>query len=283
MEFVEGLNISEFLKKNPEKLNDVFNQVIEGFKYLEENNILHRDIRPENILISEEGNVKIIDFGFGKQIQFETDNDKSVSLNWRYAIPEEFTNMTYNSKTEVYFIGKLFEEIILENNFENFAYKTTLNKMIERSPLKRSGSFFNIERVMINDSDPRLTFSGKQKETYKVFAESLSDSLSNVGPDIQYISDIDQIISKLKDLHEKCLLEDYVQNTNSLIKCFIKGSFSYYTSKRVPSVQLKNFLDFLKNSPVDKQKIIINNLWGRIDSIPRRDENPPIDVDDIPF
>lgn len=283
MEFIEGQNISEFLKNNPEKLNDVFNQVIEGFKYLEENKILHRDIRPENILISDEGVVKIIDFGFGKQIQFETDNDKSVSLNWRYATPEEFTEKVYDSKTEIYFTGKLFEEIILENNLESFAYKTTLNKMIERSPLKRYGSFFDIERTIITDTEPKLTFTNKQKETYKTFAGSLSAALSNVSPDVQYISDIDQIISKLKDLYEKCLLEDFVQNTGSLIKCFIKGNFSYYTSKRVSLIHLKNFLDFFKNSPVDKQKIIINNLWGRIDSVPRREETPPVDVDDIPF
>ena len=66
MEYVQGLDISDFLKKNPEKLNDIFTQVIEVFKYLEENKILHRDIRPENILISEDGIVKIIDFGFAK-------------------------------------------------------------------------------------------------------------------------------------------------------------------------------------------------------------------------
>ena len=162
-------------------------------------------------------------------------------MNWRYTIPEEFTDKVYDSKTEAYFIGKLFEEIILENNLESFAYKSALNMMIERNPSKRLGSFFGIERIIINDTAPKLTFSGKQKETYKAFAESLSEALSNVGSDTQYIHDIEQIITKLKDLHEKCLLEDYVQNTGSLIKCFIKGSFTYHTStnKRVSSTKLK--------------------------------------------
>jgi eukaryotic-like serine/threonine-protein kinase len=81
MDYIKGDTISNFIVANPDRINDIFSQIMSGFLYLEENEILHRDIRPENILVTESGIVKIIDFGFGKQIVFKEDYDKSISLS----------------------------------------------------------------------------------------------------------------------------------------------------------------------------------------------------------
>lgn len=67
MEFIDGQQIAKYLLANPSRFDDVFHQTINAFQYLETNAILHRDIRQENILVSSEGNVKVIDFGFGKK------------------------------------------------------------------------------------------------------------------------------------------------------------------------------------------------------------------------
>ena len=53
MEYVDGTDIQEYLKVNPDKINDVFIQTIQGFRHLEEFKILHRDIRPQNIMVNE--------------------------------------------------------------------------------------------------------------------------------------------------------------------------------------------------------------------------------------
>jgi serine/threonine-protein kinase len=55
MEYIDGETISDFIGKNPERINSVFEQTIAGFKYLEDHDILHRDIRDANILITKEG------------------------------------------------------------------------------------------------------------------------------------------------------------------------------------------------------------------------------------
>lgn len=82
MEFVDGTDVEDYLKNAPEKINEIFLQVINGFRYLEANNILHRDIRPQNLMVTNTDNVKIIDLGFGKKIEQSKDFDKSISLNW---------------------------------------------------------------------------------------------------------------------------------------------------------------------------------------------------------
>jgi len=77
---------------------------------------LHRDIRPANILVDNSGTVKIIDLGFGKQIRATKDFDKSLSLNWWCAVPKEFGLGLYDFSTEVYFVGKLFEDLITHHS-----------------------------------------------------------------------------------------------------------------------------------------------------------------------
>jgi len=69
MEHVDGQDIETFLSTQPERTNDVFVQVIDGFRYLESNQILHRDIRPANILVRADGVVKIIDLGFREDLK----------------------------------------------------------------------------------------------------------------------------------------------------------------------------------------------------------------------
>ena len=148
MEYVHGLDIDKYIIANPDKIEDIFIQTIEGFMYLEENKILHRDIRPQNILVSHDGFVKIIDFGFGKQINFNEQYDKSVSLNWRYSQPSEFLEKKYDFKTEIYFIGKLFEEIIKDNDL-SIRFDNTLKKMIILNPVYRIPSFFDVSRELM--------------------------------------------------------------------------------------------------------------------------------------
>lgn len=178
MEFINGSEIHVYIKNNPEKINDIFLQTIQGFKYLENIKILHRDIRPQNILISNEGIVKIIDFGFGKKISFDDSFDKSISLNWRFSPPLEFEDRIYDFRTEVYFIGKLFEELIKDNHIEHFAYSEVLLNMIKHDAQERIKSFFDILRTIEGKGNFEFEFSEKEIETYRFFADGIKSITS---------------------------------------------------------------------------------------------------------
>jgi serine/threonine protein kinase len=279
MEYIKGDKIHDFLKNNPEMLNDTFVQVIEGFKHLEENAILHRDIRPDNILVSESKVAKIIDFGFGKRIEFEDDYDKSVSLNWRYAAPSEFSNKLYDIRTEVYFVGKLFQEIITEEKLENFKYASVLSEMIKVDYSARINSFFDVSRELLLNRSQDIEFSSQEATVYRQFAYFLTDQLSDVDSNIQYIADIDSISSALDDVYRNSMLEDYIQNPVALLRSFIKGAYRYKNKRDFPVRHLKAFIHLLKGVSEDKKKIIINNLWQRLDSVKRRSNAD----DDLPF
>lgn len=60
MEYVEGTDIEEHLKQHPENTNEVFLQIVDAFAHLESKNILHRDIRPSNLMIKMTASSKLL-------------------------------------------------------------------------------------------------------------------------------------------------------------------------------------------------------------------------------
>lgn len=279
MEYVNGFKIDEYLQKNPERLNDVFIQIIEGFCHLEQNKVLHRDIRPENILITESGVVKIIDFGFGKNFENQDNFEKSVSLNWRYPVPSEFKQLIYDIKTELYFIGKLFEEIIRDKNLVNFKFSPILKEMTIVDYSARPNSFFEVSRKLLANATSGLEFNEFDKFTYKNFADYLKKSVAKIEMSAEYISDIDTILMNLEKIAMNSMLEEHVQNLSAIPKCFIKGQFSYYKKNGCLVIYLEEFLKLMKSSTDDKKRILMNHIWQRLDTIERYEE----DISDLPF
>lgn len=278
MEFIKGHKIDEYVSINPDKLNNLFVQTIEGFAYLEENNILHRDIRPDNILVTNDGVTKIIDFGFGKTVDFDN-SDNSISLNWRYSKPDEFLQKIYDIKTEIYFVGKLFEEIIVEFENIDFKYLNSISKMIA-SYSERTSSFFDISREIINQIKTETVFSISEKAVYREFADNLFALISKMPFGTRYKKDIDQIIKSLEEIYKNSLLEEFIQNNNKLTVIFLDGQYSYFPKKQFKVDTLNSMIKLLKSSSADRKKVILNNLWERFDKIERYYET--ID-DDLPF
>jgi serine/threonine-protein kinase len=273
MEFIDGITIDKFLQQNPDKLVTVFLQVITGFRYLEEKDILHRDIRPENILVTNDGVVKIIDFGFGKKIDFDNE-EKSITLNWRYSTPNEFNEEKYDHKTDLYFVGKLFDDIISSIGNINFKFKSTLDKMIISEYHNRIDSFFDVYREIISSSSSDLNFSSREIKVYQTFADAFLPLIETIESSTEYDDDVDLIVKKLEELYRNSMLEDVLQDNSKLSKIFLKGPYRIFRKKVFKITVLNSFLKLLKSSSEDKRKVILNNLWQRLDNIGRYEDLP---------
>ncbi len=281
MELVVGRDIEEYLVLNPEKANEIFIQTIEGFQHLEKNEILHRDIRPQNILVSEEGVVKIIDFGFGKRILATEDFDKSISLNWWCEPPMDFTTQTYDYTTELYFVGKLFEKIMIEAGIEQFAYKALLMRMCAADPCHRIETFAKVMQEILAGKFTEIDFSNSELIAYRNFATDLSSIVSKIENETKYYDDVQDIQRKLEDAHRKVMLEKELPANTIVIRCFLNGSY-YFSNKIFMEVaNLKCFIELLKSCSKEKKAIILSNIFTRLDALPRYEENA--NFDDIPF
>lgn len=215
MEYVDGKNIEDFIKDNPTLINKIFLQVINGFSILEDKNIVHRDIRKTNILVRNDGIVKIIDFGFSKEINADEDIDKSISLNWWCKLPSEFNQKKYDSKTEIYFIGKLFEKVINDTENSYFKFENILNEMIKEEYSKRIDKFINIKLCL---------------EKTKGKAPLVDQSASNIKLVNTNKTEVDEVLIDMKELMDAIVItknkyitgvigdEEYENNTLSFIK-----------------------------------------------------------------
>lgn len=149
MEYINGKNIYQFLLDNPNKINDIFIQLVTVFEYLEKKSICHRDIRINNILVTEDGTLKLIDFGFVKNIDDgSTIHSATKLISYPYDWPEELRNkiQKYNSRTEIYFIGQLFRDILTRLENPKFKYNKILSFMCEYEYEKRIKTFKAIKK-----------------------------------------------------------------------------------------------------------------------------------------
>lgn len=282
MEYVLGSDIEDFLKAYPEEINKIFNQVIEGFNHLETSKILHRDIRPQNIMVNNIGQVKIIDFGFGKQTANSNDFNKSISLNWWCELPDEFASSTYDYQTEVYFIGKLFEKIIIDNHIEQFKYMPLLRRMTPINPNNRLATFSEVRKELLNEKFLEIEFDGNDLWAYREFSSCLSQLVSKMEQNTKYYDDVEEIQSKLENCFKKIMLEEFLESPPLLISCFINGTYFFQKSFRVEVATIKAFLDLFRSSSKEKKNIILSNIQTRLDSVTRYSKALEFD-DDIPF
>ncbi|MDY6839246.1 MAG: protein kinase family protein [Thermodesulfobacteriota bacterium] len=280
MEFIEGSDIEEYLKQYPEKTNEIFLQAISGFRYLEAHRILHRDVRPHNLMVGDDGTLKIIDLGFGKRIQNSEDFGKSISLNWWCEPPEEFDKSIYDFRTEVYFVGKLFEKIIQEMEIEHFKYRAALTRMCNRNHDSRVQSFFDIEKEIQSDRFFEIDFGEEEVESYRNFADCMAHHISKMEHGVKYYDDFERIQTQLENVYRSFMLEEHAPDCASIIRCFISGNY-YYMKLRFPVSAVKNFLRLLQSMTQEKKRIIFANLHSRFDAISRY-TNLGTD-DDIPF
>lgn len=277
MEYIEGEELLTYLSNNPNEIVNIFNQLIDAFAYIHQYKILHRDIKNNNILVDKFGQAKIIDFGFGKKIQFD-DFDRSISLATTCPPPEEFKSKKYDYSTEIYFVGQLFKQFLESNTNHTFPYSEILSKMCSTSPIKRFNSFFDIQRAILDHGKSEFNFTDSQISIYRTFANIITSITSKIHINATYVNDIDLIINKLEKCYQNSILEEHIHAFESIISCFISGVYKYKIKREVATKDLKNFIEMMKLLPIEKKKIVINNLWQRFDCVQRY----TID-DDLPF
>lgn len=284
MEYVEGISLLEFEPMFGKDWEDIFKEVIYAFEYLEERKILHRDIRPSNIMIDKEERVKIIDFGFGKKLDIEEKEGRSVLLNWPVTqLPNETQlENIYNHQSELYFVGKLFQNLLkIKKAEKQFKFYYILEKMTRIDPSERYYSFNDISQVIAEGVISEISFSNREKENYKNFADALVGHISHYNEKYDLINDIDVILNRLGALIRNNSLETFIQDNAQLINCFVKGNYAYRSKNDINVRHIKDFYKLLAGLDPYKQKIVIDNLHNRLVRVTVL----PFEIvdDDLPF
>lgn len=118
MEYIQGLTLSEYIKQHkPLDVQTVLNftkQIIDGIKHAHDNQIVHRDIKPQNILVDENQTLKILDFGIAKALSETTMTQTNHVLGTvQYLSPEQARGESTDNGTDIYSIGVVLYEMLV--------------------------------------------------------------------------------------------------------------------------------------------------------------------------
>jgi len=184
-EYIRGITIDELINSyvfNNEKYNNeeliinIIDQIWNAIKTFHSYGFIHKDIKPENIMITDDNKIKLIDYQF---------SDKEQKSNifygtYLYMAPEILKNEYYDAKSDVYSFGlvvfKLIEkktifDILYPNERSlsginllrlRFGYSTRLNEVCTHNLWKTNPNLFNfIENCLKTDPNERLYFLEK--------------------------------------------------------------------------------------------------------------------------
>ncbi|QCR31751.1 Stk1 family PASTA domain-containing Ser/Thr kinase [Lysinibacillus sp. SGAir0095] len=117
MEYIKGKTlkqyINEFSPLSPARSVQIMKQLTSAIAHAHENQIIHRDIKPQNILVDSEGNVKITDFGIATSLTATSyTKTNSVIGTVHYLSPEQARGGTATNQSDIYALGIVLYELL---------------------------------------------------------------------------------------------------------------------------------------------------------------------------
>ena len=201
MEYIKGKTLKQMILENGsmkyDQVIDYGMQIAKALECAHKNNIIHRDIKPHNILVTEDGTVKVTDFGIAKASSSVTiTNTSTVMGSAHYFSPEQAKASFVDCRTDIYSFGivlyemttgrvpfdaespvsvalKHIQEPVIPPKEINGNIPTNLNKLIvkaiEKEPIKRYQTakemFLDLQRIQNNSSYNIATSSMENEYT----------------------------------------------------------------------------------------------------------------------
>lgn len=200
MEYIDGMPIDKYCSKNrlsAEQRLTLFKKIGEAIQYAHNNLIIHRDLKAQNIFVTREGHIKILDFGIAKLL------DPSLSIQelvqtlpgnqmWtpNYGAPEQLKGQDVTIATDVYSLGVLLFRLLSDTypyNFEDRSI-TEIRTLVGQQPPARLSQ-------AIKDKKSEEKAAQERGLTVKEFKKGLTGDLESIvskaikrNPDDRYTS-----------------------------------------------------------------------------------------------
>jgi serine/threonine protein kinase len=175
MEYVEGKPIDEFASEHELSVTDrlkLFRTVCSAVSYAHQNLVIHRDLKPGNIIVTESDEPKLLDFGIAKLLH-EADSEQADAtatlfraMTPQYASPEQVKGEAITTASDVYSLGVLLYELLTGQRPYQLKRQTAdeITKAIcEQEPTKPS-SMLRDQRSEVSKSAPAVVASGPKPQ-----------------------------------------------------------------------------------------------------------------------
>ena len=117
MELAEGITLKEYIRKkgylSPKETVEISTQIASAISHAHKNHIIHRDIKPQNILVSDTGIIKVTDFGIAKARSSNTVTSTATAMgSVHYISPEQAKGRFCDEKSDIYSLGITMYEMV---------------------------------------------------------------------------------------------------------------------------------------------------------------------------
>lgn len=117
MEYIEGQNLKDIIRNyaplSTEQTIELGMQIAEAIRHAHEHHIIHRDIKPHNILVTEDGRIKVTDFGIARAVSAATmTHTGDIVGSVHYLSPEQAKGVQTNEQSDVYSLGIILYELL---------------------------------------------------------------------------------------------------------------------------------------------------------------------------
>ena len=190
MDFVQGENLKTVVTSSgPQAQDTVVSwgvKLCDVLTYLHGKGIVYRDMKPANIMLSPDGNIKLIDFGIAREYKENASEDTTALGTEGYAAPEQYEGKGQtDARTDVYGMGitlfqlltgvnpSSYQENIFSIRLQNPNLSSGLDKIIlkctNKDPKKRYQSTEELKKALLNYRKLDDKFLKKQKKVIKKF------------------------------------------------------------------------------------------------------------------
>lgn len=121
---------------DPDEQSQILHDLIKGMYYVNRKGFLHRDLKFENCLITEQGEAKVADFGLGCFYPYQLHRQKYHILTWTYRAPEVFLHAPYSSAIDVFSLGMMALETLTRgpHHISRFLPQASVDALLDRYP-----------------------------------------------------------------------------------------------------------------------------------------------------
>jgi serine/threonine-protein kinase len=188
----------------------------------------------------------------------------------------------YDFTSEIYFVGRSFDNLIRENGIKDFKYSTLLANMCAASADHRPPSFQSIETEVQSGRFSELEFDEDDIAAYRQFASDVFACMAKIEVGATYVTDPARVLSSLTDAFRTVSMEHAVPDASKVLGCFVTGGYHFIRRRPLIVENIRLFLDLLNRSSAERRRVILANLYSKLDAVDRY-SNTPFDDNDIPF
>ncbi len=292
MEYVEGVTLKQYVEAKGvlpwREAVDYAGQICAGLDHAHKNGIVHKDIKPHNIIITREGTIKITDFGIAKVMSSSTITTGSATMgSVHYFSPEQARGGYTDHKTDIYSLGVvLYEMVTGKLPFEgDTAIAIAMQHIEKEAPSSRAlnpevpESLDNVirramckEQSLRYDSVTQMLIDLKKVYTGNTVDYKLSSDDTRITPPIPHKADTGK--KKKKSMNKKDLLGVIAGTLTGLALVVILFLLGYHLTGNSGKAELE-LPDFYNKTIEEAEQMVVNSQLKIV--VEKEEKNDAVD------